>query len=186
MPLGLSVTDDAAEEVFYAQGEEHLAVGFQFWEIDDNIGFQGLSREVDLAERGADIDRLRRLKRSADHIEALQGGAYSPVAEDLLKRPHGRAVKDHGRRLPRQDILRRRPNHQGMGQDGLFRPRRRQEIGFQENPAARWDLGAAKDIHDLKETGTKVCGVIRRRPHNDIHGSTRSKTSMMAFKNAFR
>ena len=126
-------------------------MGFQFWEIDDDVRVQGLSREVDLAERGADIDRLRRLKRSADHIEALQGGASVPSRRIFSKGPMAGLSKTTGVAFRAKTYSAAARTTRGWVRTASFRPRRRQEIGFQENPAARWDLGAAKDIHDLSK-----------------------------------
>ena len=56
MPFRFSKTHHTSEHILHSEGQEHLAVRFEFCQVDDDIRLQGLCRNFDGAERFADID----------------------------------------------------------------------------------------------------------------------------------
>jgi len=57
MPLRLPQADNASEGVLHREGQQHLGVGFEFRQVDQDVGVEGVAGDLELPKWLTHLDR---------------------------------------------------------------------------------------------------------------------------------
>ncbi len=77
MKDGFSFSDDQSKKVFYGQGQRHLAMGFEFWQVDDVIVIYQVSGDFEMRDIFFRRKRHGVGKRDEIHAVLFNQGAVS-------------------------------------------------------------------------------------------------------------
>ncbi len=113
--------------------------------------------EVDLAEGLADVHFAGSRKFGDLHIEPGQGLQYAVLFQDALKRAYRLAVADLHPAALFEDVLRDGPDHEGVGQNGIFGLCRRQEIRLEEHASSPVHPAAPEGVENLEDPRLQAC-----------------------------
>lgn len=160
VPFRFPVADDAAEEVFHGEGEEHLAVRLELGEVYDRVRPEGLLGDLDRSERLADLHADGILKRPAFDIQTAEGVADAAHPEDRIKGADRGAVGDERSRPPFEDVLHGGADEGGVGEDGVLRLCRRQQVRLDQDTASPPDCLSPHSLHQFEDPRLKRAVVV--------------------------
>ena len=169
MPLRLPVADDATEEVLDGEGQEHLAVGLELGEVHDDVRPDGVLGDLDCAERFADVNADGILERPTLAVEAAKGVTDPAHPEEQVEAAHCGAVGDKGTGAPFVAVFHDGPDDGGMGENGLARQRRGEEVRFDQDATAAPDLFSSHRLHHPEDHGPEGVEVIGRMADDHTH-----------------
>ena len=135
---------------------------FEFGEVHDHVRPDSVLGDLDCAERFADVNADGILKRPTLAVEAANGVTDPAYPEEQIEAAHRGAVGDNGTGAPLVAVFHDGPDDGGMGENGLARQRRGEEVRFDQDAAAAPDLLSSNRLHHPEDHGPEGVAVIGR------------------------